>query len=387
MITVKQLAVKFEDGLNAILQNPEIKFKIWADAGEYKKPVREGNTIVHEIVGNLRTSTSSNDANNVLVMGVNGLSLDFLIPIYPPRTNATQTAEELALIKDGQYPFLEYITSAINAYFQEAQATTLTDENNVEFSVAFQAGAVIPGNVEIAAKFGKSVPYNVFIQVYFIEGGTNSKDVKISVDGQLMPFQAVRLGRAAVLERDVFAGETISKCYASSTAFSVDADFPSSNNPATTTALDYLLNGEANTAHFVNVQWGNVGVEKLFFMIYNTVQTSVTGIAVAGVSASLIEVGGNDELYNLPQGFKTVRFTFANSQVDTLSFTLSEECQTYIAGVGAVKRNGAQTVTLTPLSFEYNGDEQDGSNGTYNVNLIVDKDVTISNASAPFTII
>ena len=380
MITIKQLAALFENGLNAQLNNPELKFKIWATAGEYQKPVRDGNTIVHEIVGNLRTSTSSNDANNVLVMGVNGLSLDFMIPIYPPRTNATQTTEELQKIKDGQYPFLEYIMTAINAFFQEAKATTLPDEDNVEFSVAFQAGAVIPGAVELAAKFGNSVPLNVFIQVYFIQGGTNSKDVKIRVDGQLMPFQAVRLGRAAVLERDVFAGETVSKCFASSTAFSVDADFPSSNNPATTTALDYLLNGEANTAHFVNIQWGS-GVEKLFFMIYNTVQTSVTGIAVAGVSASLIEIGGSEEVYNLPEGFKTVRFTFTNSQAATLSFTLSEECQTYISGVGAAKRNGAQTVSLTPLSFQYNGD------GTYNVNLIVDKAVTVSNASAPFTII
>lgn len=380
MITIKQLSELFENGLNAQLNNPEIKFKIWATAGEYQKPVREGNTIVYEIIGNLRTSTSSNDANNVLVMGVNGLSLDFMIPVYPLRTNATQTAEELQKIKDGQYPFLEYIMSAINAYFQEAKAITLTDEDNVEFSVAFQAGTVIPGAVELAAKFSNAVPLNVFIQVYFIQGGTNSKDVKISVDGQLMPFQAVRLGRAAVLERDVFAGETVSKCFASSTAFSVDADFPSSNNPATTTALQYLLNGEANTAHFVNVQW-NSGVEKLFFMIYNTVQTSVTGIAVAGVSASLIEIGGSEEIYNLPQGFKTIRFTFTNSQAETLSFTLSEECQTYISGVGAAKRNGAQTVNLTPLSFEYNGD------GTYNVNLIVDKEVTVTNASAPFTIV
>lgn len=382
MITIKQLANEFEKGLNDILNNDEIVFKIWADAGEYQKPVRDGNTIVHEIVGNLRTSTSANDANNVLVMGVNGLSLDFMIPIYPPRTNAEQTAEALAEIKDGQYPFLEYITTAINSYFQEAKAITLSDEDSVEFSVAFQAGTAIPGSVELAAKFGNAVPYNVFIHVYFIEGGVNSKDVKISVDGQLMPFQAVRLGRAAVVERDVFAGETVSKCYASSTAFSVDADFPSSNNPASATSLSYLLNGEANTAHFVNVQWG-AGVEKLFFMIYNTVQTSVTGIAVAGVSASLIEIGGSEEIYNLPQSFKTVRFTLTNSQTETLSFTLSEECQTFIAGVGAAKRNGAQTVNLTPLSFEYNGDEA----GTYNVNLIVDKDVTVTNASAPFTII
>lgn len=385
MITLKQFAEKIEEGLNdilfATLGNKEIRFKIWATAGEYKKPVREGNIITHEIIGNMRTGTSSNDANNVLAMGVNGLSLDFMLPIYPPRTNAAQTATQLAKISDGQYPFLELIINTLNSYFQKAQVMTMEDEEKVEFSVAFQAGTVIPGAVELAPKFGNAVPLNVFIQVYFIEGGTNSKDVKITVDGKLMPFQAIRLGRAAVLERDVYAGETVSKCLASSTAFSVDADYPSSNNPATVTALSYLLNGEANTAHFVGVQWGeNIG--KLFFMIYNTVQTSATGIAVAGVSASLVEIGGNDELYNLPQGFKIVQFTFDNSQTKTLTFTLSEECETFIAGIGASKRNGDQTVNLTSLSFEFNE-----ADGTYNVNLITDRQVTITNASVPFTVI
>lgn len=381
MITVKQLASEFENGLNAVLNNKEIQFKIWATAGEYRKPVRDGNVIVHEIVGNLRTSASSNDANNVLTMGVNGLTLDFMLPIYPPHINAKQTEAELAKIKDGQYPFVEYLLNAINAYFQDAQVTEMTDENNVEFSVAFQAGTVLPGSVEMSSKYGNAIPISIVVQVYFIEGGTNSQDIKITVDGKLMPFQAVRLGRAAVLERDVFAGETVSKCLTSSTAFTVDADFPSSNNPATTTALSYLLDGEANTAHFVNVQWGKIA-EKLFLMSYNTVQTSATGIAVAGVSASLVELGGSEDLYNLPQGFHTVRFTFTDSQTETLSFTLSEECQTYIAGVGAKVRKGAQTVTLASDSFEINEKEEN-----YIVNLIVDKQVTITNASAPFTFI
>lgn len=385
MITIKQFAEKIEGDLNdllfAALKNEEIRFKIWATAGEYQKPVRDGNVITHEIIGNMRTGTSSNDANNVLAMGVNGLSLDFMLPIYPPRTNAAQTAEQLAKISDGQYPFLDLIINVLNSYFQNAQVTTMPDGDGVEFSVAFQAGTVIPGAVELAPKFGNAVPLNVFIQVYFIEGGTNSKDVKITVDGKLMPFQAIRLGRAAVLERDVFAGEAVSKCLASSNAFSVDADFPSSNNPATTTAISYLLDGDANTAHFVGVQWGNSMVQKLYFMEYNTVQTSATGIAVAGISASFVELGGNDNLYNLPQGFKTVRFSFDNSQTDTLTFTLSEECETFIAGVGALKRNGAQTVTLSPLSFEY-----DEENGNYGVNMVVDRQVTVTNASAPFTV-
>lgn len=79
MISLKELSNRFESGLNAelktVLKSEEIQFKIWAEAGQFQKPLRDGNTITYFINGNLRTSSSANDAND-LVMGVNGLTLD-----------------------------------------------------------------------------------------------------------------------------------------------------------------------------------------------------------------------------------------------------------------------------------------------------------------------
>ncbi len=381
MISVKQLAEVFENGLNEVLNNPEIQFKIWASAGKYQKPQRDGNTVNYEIVGNLRTSTSANDANSVLVMGVNGVAIEFMVPVYPPRTNAKQTEAELAKIKDGQYPFIEYICNAINGYFQTAKSLSLTDEEGNAYAVAFAAGTVIPGAVDIQPGVGNALPVTVYVQVYFIQEGTNSKDIKISVDGQLMPFQGVRIGRTGVTERDVYAGETVSKSLNSSTVFSVDADFPASVNPATDASLSYLLDGEPNTAHFVNVEW-STGVQNLFFMMQVTGQAAIAGISVVGLTASYTEISGNSAVYTLPQGFKTVRFTFNDSSAQTLSFTLSEECETFIAGIGAAKRDGAQSVSLNSLSFEWNEEA-----GVYAVNMVVDKSVTVSNASASFTVV
>lgn len=385
MITMKKLAETFENGLNNAmpepLEYPGIEFKIWANAGEYQKPVRDGNTVTHYITGNLRTSTSANDANNQLVMGINGLALDFMIPIWPPRGNASQTAEDLAKIRDGQYPFVEYVINVVNSYFKKAQSTILTDSDGSEYSIAFQAGTVIPGAVDIAAKYGNAVPLNVFIQVYFIQDGINSQDVKILVDGNYVPFQAVRLGRAAVSERDVYAGETVSKSTASSTVFSIDVDFPATYQAVGQSFLNYLLNGEANTAHFVEVKLGD-GNSKLYFMAYNNVQSSATAIAVVGLSGSFLELGGSDEIFSLPSAFRTVRFTFNDSQVKNLAFTLSEECNTFISGVGAVKRSGGQVIALNANSFDYNEE-----NDVYYVYMIVDKQVTVSNASAPFVVV
>ena len=41
MIKLTQLAKRFENGLNAVLNNSEIQFKIWAEAGEHVRAMRD----------------------------------------------------------------------------------------------------------------------------------------------------------------------------------------------------------------------------------------------------------------------------------------------------------------------------------------------------------
>ena len=381
MISINQLAEVFENGLNTQLANKEIQFKIWAEAGEYKKPVREGNTIVHNIIGNLRTSTSANDATD-LVMGVNGLSLDFKIPIIPPRTNATQTAAELQKIKNGQYPFLQYITNAINGYFQTAQAILLTDESGAEYSVAFQAGTAVTGNVELAAKFGQSVDFNVYIEVYFIKGGVNSKDVKIYFDGLPIPYQAVRYGRSPMLEQDINAKSLVSKNIVTSTAFSIDVDFPANSDDATKSVINYLLSGEPNVAHFVTIKFGSVG-EETYLMTINTSQTSSQGIAVAGTSISLIEIADDALVLGIPKSYQLSKFVFTNSNSVNLNITASVDCTAYIAGtVLKLVAGKSASVQLAPSTFEYN--EKDNN---YEVYVVTDKAVSLTAAGARFVVV
>lgn len=356
MITLAQLAQIFEDGLNDQLQNDEIKFKIWAHAGEYKKPVRDGNSIVYEIVGNLRTSTSANDAND-LVMGVNGLSLEFAVPVQQPRTNGTQTAEELAKIKDGQYPFITYIVNAINSYFQTAKSMLLTDGNEVEFSVAFQAGTVTPGDVDLASVLGNYITIPAYIEVYFVQGGVNSKDVKVYFDGNSMPFQAVRHGRSPMTERDVYAGSLISKNIVTSTAFALDVDFPVTDDPATHACIKYLINGEPNVAHFVKVTFGKLE-EKLYLMTLNTVQASAQGIAIAGVSASLMEVVENTDAIGVPGNYEVDKFTFQNSTATSVAFTAEVDCLFYCAGE-TYSLTAGESINIPLDNSDYEYDEED----------------------------
>lgn len=381
MITLTTLANYFEQGLNATLNNPEIKFKIWADAGEYLKPYRDGNTVTNYINANLRTSTSANDAND-LVMGVNGLTLEFGIETKAPRTNATQTAEELQKIKDGQYPYIAYITSAINKYFQNSQVVSLEDNDGKEFSISWLAGAAITGDVQVRSWIGESIIFTVYIEITFVEGGVSSKSVKAFIDDKPIPIKAIRHGRSPMLERDVYADSLTSKNVATSTAFSIDVEFPANKDAATQACSDYLFKGKPNVAHFVEIKFGDIS-EGLYYMTLNTVQTAVQGISIAGVTASLIEVVETSAALNVPESFQVGRFNIANSDEANVTFTPSADCLAYIAGQ-ALKLTGgqAQTVAVELSSMQYNGDK-----GVYEVYLITDRAVTISAASAQFEVI
>ena len=381
MITLTKLANYFEEGLNKTLDNPEIQFKIWADAGKLQKPQRDGNTVTNYILGNLRTSTSANDATD-LVMGVNGLSIEFAISTQVPRTNASQTAAELQKIKNGQYPYIAYITSAINKFFETAQVASLKDDEGTEFSISWAAGTAITGDVGIRSNIGESILFTVFIELTFVAGGVSSRSVKAYIDDSSIPVKAIRYGRSPILERDIYADNLISKSVATSTAFSVDVEFPANNDVATEACLGYLFDGEPNVVHFVNVKFGDVK-EQLYLMTLNTVQTAIQGIAIAGITAAFIEVTSNILAINVPKGFQVGKFIFNNSDAASLTFTPSVDCLAYVAGQ-AIKLTGGQpqTVALEPAVMRYN--YQNDVNEVY---LITNRTVEVSAASAPFEII
>ncbi len=377
MITLTQLANEFESGLNEAFDNPEIQFKIWAEAGDYKPFRREGNTVTFFINGNLRTNTAANEANN-LIMGINGLALDFAVPIQQPRTNAGQSSEELARIKNGQFPFVEKVVDVINKYFQKAQAKILYDKDGKQFSVAFRAGCAVSGSVDLVPALGNIMEISTYIEVYFIEGGLSSKDVIVYFDDSVIPFTAVRHGRSPVVDADVYAGSLVSKNIVTSTAFAIDVDFPMNADKLTKSCVEYLLNGEPNVAHFVNVVFGTIG-QKLFLMTLNILQSSATGINVAGGSVSLMEAVGNAMLLNTPESYQTGRFEL-DATVEEITFTPSQGCNAFMAG-NAEYFAGEQTVAISPTDVIY-----DEEIGKYCVYLITDRSVTVS-SGIPFKVV
>lgn len=377
MITLEQIAQYFEDGLNTVYNNKNIKFAIAANAGIVRKAFREQNNITSFITGSLTVNSSSNDAN-LLVMGANGLTLQFAIPAKRPRTTPKQAAAELQKIRDGQYPFVNEVLKAINDYFENAQSFILTDGQN-EYSLAFQAGVSIADGTTIEDGIGECVMAYASITLYFIEGGIISKDIQVTIDGERIPFQVLHAGRSSERSRDVYTEKYISKSIVSSTAFSLDVQFPTNADTATQETLSFLLDGTPNEAHFVTVKYGVNAEENIYLMTFDNVVTNAQGVTISGATAAFIEVVEITDALNFPDQYQVGRFIFSNSAAKSITFNLSEECTYYIGGVTG-KGTGAQTVALTPDDFVYN-EERD----RYFVYLITSQTVEVT-SSVPFEV-
>lgn len=386
MINIATLAQTFEDGLNAILNEPQLSFKIWATTGERDKPFREGNKVYEYITGNLRVSSTSNSAN-LLVMGVSGFTLEFALHVQRPRTNANQTHKSFMEIEDGlykyiadeQYTYINYIISVIDRYFRQAKTITLEDEESGKtYSVGISAGTAVSGDIDLVSKLDNYVPITTYIEFVYAESGINSKDVTITLNGRDLPFNVVKVNRAAEMVREVSGDNLVSKNLTTSTAFAIDSEFPSTTIDTETTG--YLLNGSPNTAYFVKVSWGTV-LSSTYLMTFNSGYGSAQGVLCAGFGATLVEVTENVELLEFPDNYQVGKFAFSDSNGSILTFTTSIDCTAYICGRAYLMEKGSQNVTVTPSDFEYS--EEDDK---YYIYLVTDKAVSVSESSNSFSV-
>ena len=113
----------------------------------------------------------------------------------------------------------------------------------------------------------------------------------------------------------------------------------------------------------MNVQFGSLN-EKLYLMTLNTVQTSAQGIAIAGVSASLMEVVENASAIGVPENYEVDKFKFENSNATSVDFTAEADCLFYCAGeTYSLSAGDSIEIPLDQSDYEY--DEEDGAYYVY----------------------
>lgn len=381
MVSLLQLANEIQNGLTAQLNDPNIDFKIWASAGEYSKSVRSGNTVQSYIQGTLLSSSSSNEGN-ILSMGYNGLQLYLSVPLQAPKTVSTQTSEELQKIQNSQYPFLTLVLSALDAYFSVASVMQLTDDAGTEYTISMVAGRAITGNVDVGAQFGNNLTVSLLIGVYFLQGGISARNVVVNIDGVRVPLSSVTINRANQKSSDVYQGGTSVKNVSSATALSIDFAFPANSDNTTNQAIRALYAGNANMAHFVELSIGSQ-YDGNFLMTFDNLNLAAQNVQFAGITGALIECVDNVSLLSFPNYMQVGYFSFANSSAANVSFSASSsEYMAYISGRVYMMSLASAYVNLLPEDFIY-----DPTTNEYRVYMVTLGAVTVSDSSAPFTIV
>lgn len=336
MITVEQLADKFESELNALLDYPNLDFKIWADVGEESKKLRQGNDVFAAIDGNLTTVSSAFTASK-LIMGVNTLTLVFGVPLDPPKTTAEQTPQELERIRDGQVWFVQYIAGILSGYFQKYKTFKLEDESGEEFTCGMVAGVTIPQVVDLQAFIGNHVPLSVFIEINIVQGGVVSQDIAIKLDGIDLPFQSFTPDRAGQVDPSVHSGSLITKVILTASAFSAEASIPTNTVfRSSQDVLAFLLGGMPNTAHFLQIIWGadEDAQEAVYLVTFTRATGGMQGVTIASVTFQVAEVQDDVEMLDLPDGFQLGYFVIPSTADigSQLAFYVTQPCLAYIAG-------------------------------------------------------
>lgn len=336
MITLSAIAKIIEDDLNTELKNAlglneeqeevlgdaEIRFRIYAVTGDHEVRFRRKNTLPYEIEGNLRLTSSMNEATDV-PMGINRLSLDFLVPVKPPRTNAAQTEKNLPVRDErGEFAFVNIVLSAIDTYFANPKSFTLGDEGE-QFSVSLVAGTAVSGTRDLHPILGDSVEISVAIDVYFMKGGISSKDVTLTIDGEKVPFLSIRFGRIDTLDRDVYSGTLRSSGIASSSAVSIDLQLPAGSDLATKAILAACFNEGLNTAHFAHLQFGS-GNSKNMLITAESVHTTAQGVSLASIQVSFVEAAEEPDLLQFPSRYSVYRIEFVRSESASFKIQATE---------------------------------------------------------------
>lgn len=377
MITTQQIAEYIENGLNAALQYEGLSFKIWATAGERDKPVRSGNAVNYSIDGNFRVVTSSLTPN-ILVMGVNAFTLTFDVPVNPPKTSASQTAEDLARVRDGQYWFVLYIERIISSYFKLPQELSFTDEEGT-YNATLAAGVAIPEGVDLTAWRGNTVPVDVYIELTIGQNAVMSRSAVIEIDGEPVPFVSFIPERASVVDAAQYSSDESTKTLATASAIVAEVNIPLNTEYGSSDAvLDYFFGGHNNVVNFLKIALGQKS--DVYLVEISRATVGLENAKIASSTFRLSEAVADADLLDVPEGFQVGYFTMQSSTVTSITITVSEPCLLYVAGK-AYEVSDQITVSLIPKYLPYNDEA-----GTYRLYVITNTAVTVSASGYTFEV-
>lgn len=271
MITLNTFAKAIQDGLNS---NGNIKFKIFADAGQYKDAFKDRTVKERYTNGIIRAGASTVIPAQSGLIATQSVQLELTVQLPSPATD-----EEI----------LKSHRAVLDTYFQTYSTQLMTDESGKKYSVSAVYSLAGTGAVEIRPHIGTSVVFTVSISYGYVEGGINSADCKFTLDGHEIPYTTARITRTPTAESNSFA-ENNGRSTSVNTAYLRGFDFEMpllSDNTVTAIVTNAMLKDSLNEHHTLVVDID--GDTTTYTVVLGTNELNLRGIDNGGITFSLVE--------------------------------------------------------------------------------------------------
>ena len=271
MITLSKFAEIIENGLNSNEQG--LNFKIFTDAGKYKKALKTRTVKKKYTNGILRIGTSSIVPVKGITIATQGATLEFCVSLPTPETDDKIITAHRAVF---------------DTYFSAFSVQSIT-ENGKSYAVSSTYSLANTGTVEIREGVGTSITFYVNISYSYIENGLNSNDCIYTLDGEEIPFTSVHERKFPTTDANASNGETgVSYCRNSSFMRGWDFEMPALDGVAISdNIIEQIDNNDSNITHtLIRTMGANT---KTYSVIFGNVAMNVQGVTNIGLTFSLVE--------------------------------------------------------------------------------------------------
>lgn len=272
------------------LQNKPYRFKVFSNAGAYRKTVLE-NKVRRGVINALLEVTDS----DIILLGGGlkasalNVTLTFLVPV-PDEATSDKSADY-----GGNYTFLDDFRDMLTDTFATTGRTTIIGSDGFAYTGGVTATFPLLGEYLQRQQIGKSIEYVCYLQFTYLKGGVNASDVQFYLDGDrtAIPYTSFSIARkntvAAALLSNANNGEATA--YAESSNFAVDlslpAILPTESNITGKAIFNFLMGiDDGNTPHTLKINYA--GTEKTKTVIFSEASNEGSGVENVAARISFI---------------------------------------------------------------------------------------------------
>lgn len=287
MINLEELKKIIETGLNNVPDSKYL-FNLFSEKGDYIPAQRDGNKVEQIINGIMSVLSSDIIPTNGINVSTLVTQLEFIVPINDEYT-------------DQQEEIFSDVRNVIVSYFEATNTTTLTDSNNISYSVATYADLPTTGEVEIRNGIGESINYTVTVYFSFVENGESSMDYEFYLKSDDMteaiqlPYTSANINRTNSSESGVYgtvsdiADNYVIQNTPVSSAFSVNMSVPLlCNNYAVQLVKKALIEGIVKPLT-LTVKYLKINEKFTYTVFISETSLSLQGVQNGGLQVSFIE--------------------------------------------------------------------------------------------------